>query len=191
MERVDGSRGPLSARRASRQRWRGCLETAGLVFFAALLLGFAVSTWLQHRSGGRDRSPAAAPAETGTPSVDRSRIRIDVRNGSGIEGAAGRVTELLREHGFDVVDFGNADRFDYARTRVVDQRGEPAWAGEVASVLRGAPVDTLEGPGSSEAADPSADVIVVIGSDIESLLTQDEKAPRSGWRGWLDRLRGH
>lgn len=176
----------MSAKRKSAGRWRGCLEIAGLIAFGIVLGGFAVSTWFQYRSGRSDDVPAErGVAREAPPPVDRSGIRIEVRNGSGVMGAAGRMTEFLREQGFDVVDFGNADRFDEAQTYVVERSEDPRFAREVATALGGVPVE------SGPAGDPSVDVTVVVGGDVEEVFAADEpEETRSGWRGWLDRLRG-
>lgn len=163
----------------------GCLELLGVVVFALLLGAFAASAWLHHREQALSRvEPGPADSITSArPVVDRSRIRVDVRNGSGLEGAAIRMTEFIREQGFDVVDFGNADRFDHARTFVIDRSGTPGAAREVATALQGVPIGT--------AADTSRylDVTVVVGRDLEAVLARRaEPVHRVGWRRWLDKL---
>lgn len=45
-------------------------------------------------------------------------ICIEVLNGSGITGMAGKYTEYLRAKGFDVIYTGNADKMDYPETFV-------------------------------------------------------------------------
>lgn len=175
----------MSAARAAGPGWRGCLEIAGLVVFALALGAFAASTWLRHTAGGGD--PSAPSGREGDPAayvVDRSRIRVEVKNGSGIEGAAGRMTEYLRAQGFDVVEFGNAERFDHPRTFVVGGGEQARLAREVAAALRGVPLE------AADSLDPSIDVTVVVGRDLEEVLERDEPVARGGWRGWLDRLRG-
>jgi hypothetical protein len=178
----------VSAQKSARGRIGGCLETVGIVAFALLIGAFATSTWLRHRSGesGKPEDPAAGVEEAGGPRVDRSRIRVEVRNGSGIEGAAGRMTEFLREQGFDVVDFGNADRFDHARTFVIDRGGGAVEAREVATALQGVPIQSGAPPDSSR----YLDVTVVVGADLDAVLTRRAPPEARGWRRWLDRLPG-
>lgn len=169
-----------------RARGRGCLEIGAIVVFALVLGAFAASTLHQHLDvdGGPARRtvPEEGPPR---PSLARSRIRVEVRNGSGIAGAAARMTTVLRERGFDVVDFGNADRMDHGRTHVLDRSGRPALAREVAMALQGVPV---------EAAPDSTlflDVTVVIGRDLDRVLAAGRPPPeeeRGGWREWLERL---
>jgi LCP family protein required for cell wall assembly len=51
--------------------------------------------------------------------------RIAVLNGAGIEGLAGRTAQYLEGLGLNVVEVGNADRLDYARTLIIDYTGNP------------------------------------------------------------------
>lgn len=160
----------------------GCLETAGVAVFAVLLGAFAASTWLHHRRPAGSEEPAPIETLVGNRlSVERARIRVEVRNGSGLEGAAGRMTGFLRDRGFDVVDFGNADRFDHPRTFVVDRGGGPRAAREVAAALQGVPIETAGD------VSPYLDVTVMVGRDIDDVLTQRATEER-GWRRWLDKL---
>ena len=62
--------------------------------------------------------PTAAPEE---------RIRVEVLNGAGISGLAGRVTDRLRAAGFDVVYYGNASgELDRDSTTILDRAGNQA-----------------------------------------------------------------
>jgi LCP family protein required for cell wall assembly len=51
--------------------------------------------------------------------------RIAVLNGAGIEGFAGRAGQFLEGQGLNVVEIGNADRLDYARSLIIDYTGNP------------------------------------------------------------------
>ena len=51
-----------------------------------------------------------------------SRIRVQVLNGCGVDRLAQQVTDILREKGFDVVDFANAKMDDLERTVVIDRQ---------------------------------------------------------------------
>lgn len=174
----------MTPRAASRGKGSGCLETAAIAVFTVLLGAFGVSTWMRHVE---DESPAARPSvpdSAGAPPVERTRIRVEVRNGSGIPGAAAQVTEYLRDAGFDVVDFGNAAEFDQARTTVIDRIGVPQRAREVATALRGVPIE------SSMDSTLFLDVTVVVGRDAPGLVTATEAESGGGWRRWLERARG-
>jgi len=51
--------------------------------------------------------------------------RIAVLNGAGIEGFAGRTGQFLEGQGLNVVEIGNADRLDYAKSLIIDYTGNP------------------------------------------------------------------
>lgn len=165
-------------------RARGCLETAAVMVFALVLGGFLTSTWLRHTGGdGSREDPEVAVPPSAAP--ERARIRVEVKNGTGVSGAAERTTAFLRGRGFDVVDFGNAERFDHERTIVIDRVGDAVRAREVAAALQGVPIRNE--PDSTL----FLDVTVVIGEDLGSVLARGEEVdPESstGWRRWIDRL---
>ena len=193
-------RSAVSRRRSKGRGRRGCFETAAIVFFALILGAFAASTFYRH-SGAlgptarseESRGLADPPERSSSVVPGRARIRVSVRNGSGIAGAAERMTVHLRREGFDVVDFGNAERFDYPRTIVIDRSGKPAFAREVAATLQGVPIES--------APDPTLflDVTVRIGRDLPRILQEedgeegkeeggDPGGAGRGWRDWLERL---
>ena len=51
---------------------------------------------------------------TPTPSITKSNITIEVLNGSGAPGVAGKMAAVLRSFGYTVSSTGNAQAFDYA-----------------------------------------------------------------------------
>jgi hypothetical protein len=181
----------VTARKAASRGRRtpsGCVETAAIAVFALVLGAFAASTWMRHVDDGEqsDAPPPARADSLARLSRERARIRVQVRNGSGIPGAAADVTEYLRQAGFDVVDFGNAEEFDEPRTVVIDRVGDRARALEVAAALQGVPVRS--------AVDTTLylDVTVLVGRDAGELLEGGGAGSREtpGWRRWLRRLRG-
>ncbi|MGD8700470.1 MAG: LytR C-terminal domain-containing protein [Gemmatimonadales bacterium] len=84
---------------------RNWLRAIGLAVVFAALGAFAASLWLELRR----ETPAAPESTPGI--VDGHRIRVEVLNGAGVDRLASRATERLRELGFDVVYYGNADDF--------------------------------------------------------------------------------
>jgi hypothetical protein len=86
-------------------------------------------------------------------------IRIEVLNGAGAPGLARLATSRLRGGGFDVVFFGNAARFDHARSVVLDRTGDLAPARAVAAALGIDSVATVPEP------DLLLDVSVILGAD--------------------------
>ncbi len=65
----------------------------------------------------------------------QGRVRVEVLNAGGRPNLARTATDVLREVGFDVVYFGNADRFDQDSSVVLDRVGGLERARAVADAL--------------------------------------------------------
>ena len=62
--------------------------------------------------------PPVPPSAEALAAVAPSSVRIEVRNGSGVPGAARRMAEALKRQGYTIADVGNADGSTYATTEV-------------------------------------------------------------------------
>ncbi|MDR3276416.1 MAG: LCP family protein [Treponema sp.] len=49
---------------------------------------------------------------------------VEILNGSGVNGLAGRTGELLRSFGYDIISVGNANSHDYNQTLILDRSGQ-------------------------------------------------------------------
>jgi hypothetical protein len=87
-----------------------------------------------------------------------------VLNGCGRSGVGQRTAKLLRSFDLDVIDFRNADNFEYAETIVVDRSGDLDTATSIARRLGVANV-IQQIPET-----PLVDVIVIVGADCEEYL---------------------
>lgn len=140
----------------------------GLALGLVLVGGALAASFLLETRSGPDASPisAADPASTTDIPFDeqQSRIRVEVLNGAGDPGAAARITEVLRTAGFDVKTYGNAARYDYEQTVVLDRSGRPGAAGAVAAALRGAEIrEELD-------SELYLDATVILGDDWRALV---------------------
>ncbi len=114
--------------------------------------------------------------------VTADEVRVKVLNGSGVTGIARRVSELLRTEGFSVVHTGNADRFDYAQSYIIDITGDPrkiellrerslrslfkvVKPEEMSATMKGLAAKGVTGAG--------ADAILIVGQDFQ--LAEKEK----------------
>lgn len=100
----------------------------------AMLLGSLV-LGLRGPPGGAG-VPVASLGDATSPAPQPERIRVEVLNAAGVSGLARRVTERLRDAGFDVVFYGNAGA-DTRRdsTTILDRGGDPAAVAAVADEL--------------------------------------------------------
>ena len=133
------------------------------------------------------RFPEAGAAEGEPRYVPRERVRVEVLNAAGVAGVARDVTNLLRDDGFDVVQYGNASSFDRDSTVVIDRVGRMELAEGVANALGIHNVLVEPDP------DLFVDVTVMLGrdwaaraGDVDGFGAPPSRAP---WdpRGWLGR----
>lgn len=94
--------------------------------------------------------------------LPRDLITIEVLNGCGIQGIAGKMAEKLRSEGFKIEDenIGNADHFDYSHTRVISRLEDVSAAKQVAEVV--SVVDLIKEP----VPDYPVMVTVIVGNDF-------------------------
>ena len=96
-----------------------------------------------------------------TSDVDPSKVKIEVRNGSGIDGGASMVAEILEDAGFKIKETGNADSYVYQETLVVyDDDDDQAAAEAVVSALGTGRAIQANGFYSFK-----TDVLVILGGD--------------------------
>ncbi|MGD8289407.1 MAG: LytR C-terminal domain-containing protein [Gemmatimonadota bacterium] len=150
----------------------------GLLGVAALVAAAAYAT------STSDLDPAGPALNAAPPG---QRVRVEVLNAGGVVGQARAATLQLRDLGFDVVHFGNADSFGQESTTVVDRVGRAELAHAVAGALG---VETVVSD-----PDPNlfVDVTVLLGSEWSAGGAHDdadESSPaREPWdpRGWIGR----
>jgi hypothetical protein len=92
---------------------------------------------------------------SGTVSTDP--LRIQVLNGNGVSGAAGKMSATLEEAGFEVVSIGDADSKDFAETTIVVPEGSVA-GNQIAAELGFGVVQV-------GTVDNGYDAVVIVGAD--------------------------
>jgi len=107
-------------------------------------------------------------------------IRVQILNGCGVAGAAGKVAEALRKssdhsYHFDVVDQGNFATFDVSETLVLDRGESTDAARAVGSVLGVSSERVLRQPLQNNVLDIG--VTVVLGRDFEQLNLEEAGRP--------------
>jgi hypothetical protein len=136
------------------------LQTIGVfatLLVVAVLVGSLAAGLFQRSAAG----PAAADSGRWVSSVrPGERVRVQVLNASGRAGLARDATRELRDHGFDVLEFGNAPSgSDPERSVVLDRVGKLETARQVADALR---IQRVEARPDSNLV---LDVTVVLGRD--------------------------
>jgi hypothetical protein len=163
------------------QRLRGLILVLALLA-AGVFVGSAISQWKPLPE--QDRPTSLSRTEiVRTRSVDLGvaalgKVRVQVLNAGGRSGMAREATAYLRDLGFDVVEFGNAQSFGRDSTLVIDRSGRSDAALTVARALRAPLVDTD--------IDPNLylDVTVLLGEDWEPALFMPDSVPSLRTRWW-------
>ena len=114
--------------------------------------------------------PTTTEALFTTPTHYPNEVKILVANGSGVSGAAGKVTDMLSPLGWTMESPANADKT--GTTRVYYRNGYQADArkivehfGEIPSLLEKMPTGGLEVPAKAEDRVANANIVVILGSD--------------------------
>jgi anionic cell wall polymer biosynthesis LytR-Cps2A-Psr (LCP) family protein len=105
---------------------------------------------------------------------------VEILNGTAVNGLANRTAELFRSFGYDVISVKNADRSDYAQTRIIDHAGIDEAVDAFAGIIRCRNIsrDVLS-PEAGEADidihnfDYRSDFTLIIGRDFNGRYVTD------------------
>ena len=103
-------------------------------------------------------------------------LQVQVLNGSGVAGAAGRMTDKLSEAGFVVLSPENAPQ-RYSSSAVYYQEG---WQDRAAEILQAAEIEEVEAPSvmPQQFASEGAAVIVLLGTDTAPAVAREQAGLR-------------
>jgi cytoskeletal protein RodZ len=104
--------------------------------------------------------PTKNPIDKST-GLDRSELTIEVQNGSGMEGAAGKVSDFLKEYGYQISSTGNADNYEYSGVTVIVKSGSSDYLGLLKADLQ--TKYSVTSTSNDLSASVSADALVIIG----------------------------
>ena len=101
-----------------------------------------------------------ASGEPMTTAIVAGPLRVQVLNGNGTKGSAGRWSDLLENEGFEILAVGDADRSDFETTRILVRPGGAATGQAIVDALGFGEVMT--GSLGSE-----VDAVVIVGLDAD------------------------
>ncbi|MGD8866235.1 MAG: LytR C-terminal domain-containing protein [Gemmatimonadales bacterium] len=156
---------------------RSWLQAVGLALVFAVLGAFCASLWLEVRR----ETPSAVASTPGT--VGGRRIRVEVLNGAGVDGLAGQATERLRELGFDVVYYGNADDFGQDTSVAIARLENMEPARRVADALQ------LQRVEQELDRNLYLDVTVILGADWRGAKEEATETDQDLLSKWVSRIR--
>lgn len=106
--------------------------------------------------------PADTPVNGQSAKVKQEAASIIVLNGTPNAPLAEQTTQFLQQQGFQIFSYGNADRFDYANTVLIDYTGtKSATLTELARILRVDPANIRR----TAAIKSDVDIRVILGAD--------------------------
>lgn len=154
---------PEPVERETRPARRGYI----ILLMALVVSAVAAASWWMMRAEAAPMTTAEAVAELDPDAraPDGVRIRVRVLNTTSTRGLARRVTNFIRDLGYDVVDY-DTGRDKRAVTTIVVHTGHLDWAQRLA---RGLQVDSIEtSPDSSR----HVDLTVLVGTDWKAPASQ-------------------
>lgn len=161
--------------RKGRRSPRNTLLNLTIALLGLISLVFVVSFFQRNWRGGSlltDRSGSPLPprliADYREETPVSAVIEVEVLNGCGVYGLAAQFTDFLRSQGFDVVNSGNAAKFDYPATLIIQRSERVESSYRMAELLNISKSDTtrlLVRPDLSLATD----VTVVLGKDYKDI----------------------
>jgi hypothetical protein len=156
---------------------RNWVRGIALAIVFALVGAFSASLWLEIR---REAQLSVGP-DLGY--WEGRRIRVEVLNGAGADRLAQRATRRLRDRGFDVVYYGNADAFGRDTSMAIARVDSIEPARRVADALG------LRNVALRPDRNLYLDVTVILGTDWVAREATPTEPPPTGLRLWWNRSR--
>ena len=102
-------------------------------------------------------SASQPPTSTPTPQITLSDLSFEVQNGSGIEGQAGKVSDILKKNNITHITTKNADNYKYVKTIIRIKKEYASFGTEIELIIK--PLFALD---KTEVLDSSASASVQI-----------------------------
>lgn len=111
-------------------------------------------------------SPTPTPKPTVNPvdsasGLDRSSLSVEVKNGGGVAGVAGKAADFLKNLGYKITAVGNADNFDYRNTVIEVKSTKSSFLPLLKKDLSAS--YTMGSASADLSATSSADALVIVG----------------------------
>lgn len=101
---------------------------AVIILVAVIIGGILYSRSVSTKQIEIEPTSTPAPTATSTPTpeeVNLSDYSLQIQNGSGTPGEAGKVQKILETEGFEDIEATNADSYDYKNTQVLVKEDVP------------------------------------------------------------------
>jgi len=107
---------------------------------------------------GTDKTPTPKP---GTSALDKTKISIEVQNGSGEPGVASKMAAFLKNLGYKISSTGNAKNYEYTGVTIQTKAGFKDY---IAGLKKDLTPDYIVSASSSDlSASSAAEIVVIVG----------------------------
>ncbi len=110
-------------------------------------------------------TPSLTPSSTPTPIPlpKKEDLKVQILNGGGVAGAAGKMKTILEDLGYTVEDVGNTDEYTYDETEVQAKEGYDSLLEDLVKELE---EEYTVGSSDTSLTDASAyDIVVIVGKE--------------------------
>lgn len=162
---------------------KGLLLTVVVVALAVALVSGGIMVYRKAMGGNDKATPAGenilpetevtpAAEATPVPDLDRTELKIQILNGSGTPGFAGKAKDHLLSLGYENIETGNAGSYDYEETEIAIKESMEGYLDMlkvdlVEKYVVASKTTTLD-------EDEEYDVIITLGSDEAKTTAEDE-----------------
>lgn len=146
-------------------------KTKIVIVIIVLIIAAAIGTYMIFRQNEKPKSTKVVVTEkkeeltpTEKPKIDKDSVKIQVLNGTGTPGQAGKAVEALKEAGYnaDNIKTGNAEDFDHKVTTITARDGFEEVAKDIKEALEKI-FDSVEVESSKLEKDSEFNIVVVTG----------------------------
>lgn len=106
--------------------------------------------------------------------LSASDVKVQVLNGCGVRGIAGRAREILRNRGFDVMSYGNARKQDYPQSLIIIRSEGPQGEQAAEIMAKSLGISTKQIQKEPDASLVDIDITLILGLDHRKLDLSSE-----------------
>ena len=164
------------------------------LFIGAVLLVTAIAVWApftrqkQDKTKGLEVKKALAVeykqlsnSPTSKPEKDKKDVTINILNGTGVTGQAGKIVKALVESGYSLsnIKLGNAEEFTHIGTTITANADFEKTVANIKDVIKPVFPEIADGiPNNNPNVDSGFDVVIITGSRVTNTIAPTQEIAR-------------
>lgn len=113
-------------------------------FFPIAIIILFISIYIIYQNDNSDYLHIQEPVElssfmvkTNSELITNHKIQLEIQNGCGVKGIAKLYTNFLRENGYDIIGYSNANEFNYDKTKLIIHKKDTSnFINEIINILK-------------------------------------------------------